>query len=668
MRVFLCEKPSQARDIARVLGVGQRGDGYLTGNGVSVTWGFGHLLEQAPPERYDPALKRWSLETLPILPSTWKMDIKTSGRKQFGVVKKLLDHATEVVVATDADREGETIARELLDHCGYRGKVTRLWLSALDEVSIRKALDSIKPGEATFPLYLAGLGRSRADWLVGMNLTRAYSVMAQQQGHQGLLSVGRVQTPTLRLVVDRDRAIENFVPKPFWEVVALFQAAHGEFTAKWKPRDDVLLDEAGRCINEEAARSLVQRASGGKGHVSHLETTRKREAQPLVMDLSSLQQEASRRFGYGAQQVLDIAQALYETHKATTYPRTDCRYLPMSQLEEAEVIVTALLHADQKLSSLRDRLELGRKSRVWNDSKITAHHGIVPTAIPCDLAKLSEAEHQVYDLIRRYYLAQFLPAHEYDQTEVMVELEQECFVATGRRVGVQGWRILFPRAVIGEGDDTGEESEDQALPTLTKQELCRVGRLEVLARKTTPPKPFTEGTLIAAMKHAARFVTDERLKSRLKETSGIGTEATRAGIIETLLKRGYINKQKRALVSTPTARQLIDALPSALTDPGMTALWEQALDDIAAGKMELQEFMARQASMVGKLVQHAQQATMMLPQQDYKKCPQCEAPMHKRQGKYGAFWGCSRYPDCMGMLRDETRGKRSRNKRKMVSP
>jgi DNA topoisomerase-3 len=668
VKLFLCEKPSQARDIARVVGAGTSGNGYLSGNGVMVTWGFGHLLEQAPPEGYDPALKRWSLETLPILPTTWKMEVKKSGRKQFDVVRKLLGQATDVVVATDADREGETIARELLDHCGYCGKVTRLWLSALDADSIRKALATIQPGEATYPLYLAGLGRSRADWLVGMNLTRAYSVLAQRQGHRGVLSVGRVQTPTLRLVVDRDREIENFVPKPFWDVVAHFHVEHGAFLAKWKPQDDALLDEAGRCVSEVAARSLVQRASGGQGQVSHLATTRKIESPPLVMDLSSLQQEASRRFGYGAQQVLDIAQALYETHKATTYPRTDCRYLPVSQLEDAEGIVTVLLHSDQTLSALRDRLELDRKSRVWNDSKITAHHGIVPTAIPCDLTKLNQAELQVYDLIRRHYLVQFLPPHEYDQTDVTVELEGESFLATGRRVCMDGWRLLFPRADTGEGDGTAEESDDQALPTLTQGEWCRVANLEVRAKKTAPPKPFTEGTLIAAMKHAARFVTDERLKSRLKESAGIGTEATRAGIIETLLKRGFIKKRKRALVSTPTARELIDALPNALTDPGMTALWEQALDDISAGRMDLQDFMARQASMVWKLVQHAHQATMTLPQQEHKTCPQCEALMHKRQGKYGAFWGCSRYPDCNGMLRDEARGKSARSKRKALSP
>ncbi len=654
MRLFLCEKPSQARDIARVLEAGKKGDGCLRGNGAVVTWGFGHLLEQAPPEAYDPALKRWALETLPIQPPSWKLEIKKDGRKQFSVIRKLLNEANEVVVATDADREGETIAREILDYCGYRGLVSRLWLSALDEASIRKALADIRPGDSTYPLYLAGLGRSRADWLVGMNLTRAYTVMARQQGHDGVLSVGRVQTPTLRLVVDRDREIANFVPKPFWEVVGRFQAGNGEFQAKWKPRDESLLDDAGRCISEAAARALVQRASGCQGRISYLETARKKEAPPLVMDLASLQQEGSRRFGYGAQQVLDIAQALYETHKATTYPRTDCRYLPVSQLKEAEGVVTALLQSDQELSSLRDQLDLSRKSRVWNDSKITAHHGIIPTTSPCDLSRMSEPERNLYDLIRRHFLAQFLSHHEYDQTDVVVQLEGEDFVATGRQVCVVGWRVLFPRVMKTEdGSDAGGKEDDgaaQALPSLSQGEACTVRAIDVVTKQTTPPKPFTEGMLIAAMKHAARFVTDERLKARLKETAGIGTEATRAGIIDTLLKRGFLKKQKRTLVSTPTAQQLISALPEMVTDPGMTALWEQALDDVASRRLELDEFMARQNALIGKLVQHAAGVTMTLPQQQTQKCPECGAAMRKRKGQYGGFWSCTRYPDCKGIV------------------
>ena len=652
-RLFLCEKPSQARDIGKVLGATRKGEGRLHGDGVTVTWAFGHLLEQAPPEAYDPAYKRWSLESLPIRPAQWKNTVRKDASKQFRVIQSLLEQCDEVVVSTDADREGETIGREILDACRYRGRVSRLWLSALDEASIRKALGNIRPGESTYSLYQAGLGRSRADWLVGINLTRAFSVLAQQQGHEGVLSVGRVQTPTLALVVRRDQEIANFVPKPFWEVLASLQAQGGTFEAKWKPVNDSWLDEEGRCINREAAQAVAARGQGGQASVVSVETSRKREGAPIVMDLGTLQQECSRRFGFGAQQVLDIAQSLYETHKATTYPRTDCRYLPTSMLSEVGVVVKALLHSDSSLSPVIERLDQNLKSRVWNDSKITAHHGIIPTTAPCQLGLMNDDERRVYDLIRRYYLAQFLPAYEFDQTDVRLDLAGETFMASGRQVRVAGWKILFPRGK-GEGQEDSDADEDestgsQALPPLRQGENCTVIDLGVKDRQTQPPKPFTEGMLISAMRNAARFVTDERLKARLRASAGIGTEATRAGIIETLLKRGFLRKKGRAIMSTPLGQGLIATLPPQISNPGMTALWEQALDQVAEGAMTLDEFMQRQNVLLDKLIGLAlQQPRLNLPEAPSETCPKCQARMRKRQSANGPFWSCSRYPDCDG--------------------
>lgn len=668
-RLFLCEKPSQARDIGAVLGATRKANGCLQGDGVIVTWAFGHLLEQAPPEAYDPELKRWSLETLPIRPSQWKNTVRKDASKQFQVIKALLKQCSEVVVSTDADREGETIGREILDACRYQGRVSRLWISALDEASIRKALASIRPGEATYSLYQAGLGRSRADWLVGMNLTRAFSVLAKQQGHDGVLSVGRVQTPTLALVVRRDREIAQFVPKPFWEVVASLQAQGGTFQAKWLPANADWLDEEGRCINQDAARAVVARCQNGQATVVSVETSRKREAQPLVMDLGTLQQECSKRFGFGAQQVLDIAQSLYETHKATTYPRTDCRYLPTSMITEVGGVVKALLHSDQKLSPVIERLDQTLKSRVWNDSKITAHHGIIPTTASCRIDRMSEEEFRVYDLIRRHYLAQFLPAHEYDQTDAQLDLAGETFVASGRQVRVEGWKALFPRGK-GKGQDGDDDEQDvsgaQVLPPLRQGEGCSVTDLLVKDRQTQPPKPFTEGALISAMKNAARFVTDERLRARLRESAGIGTEATRAGIIETLLKRGFIRKKGRTIISTPVGQGLIAVLPPQISNPGMTALWEQALDQVAEGQMSLDDFMSRQTVMVKKLVDLAlQRPRLNLPEAPSETCPKCQAKMRKRKSSNGPFWSCSRYPDCDGTKPIGKKGKsktRSRSK------
>lgn len=652
-RLFLCEKPSQAHDIGKVLGATRKAEGCLHGDDVTVTWAFGHLLEQAPPEAYDPAFKKWSLETLPIRPVQWKNTVRKDAGKQFKVIQGLLKQCSEVVVSTDADREGETIGREILEACCYQGHVSRLWLSALDEASIRKALGNIRPGESTWPLYQAGLGRSRADWLIGMNLTRAFTVLAQQQGHEGVLSVGRVQTPALALVVRRDQEIANFVPKPFWEVLASLQAQGGTFQAKWKPVNDAWLDEEGRCINREAAQAVAARGQGGQASVASVETAHKHESAPLVMDLGTLQQECSRRFGFGAQQVLDIAQSLYETHKATTYPRTDCRYLPTSMLSEVGVVVTALLHSDRSLSPVIERLNQNLRSRVWNDSKITAHHGIIPTTSSCQVDRMNEAERQVYDLIRRHYLAQFLPTHEFDKTDARLELAGETFMASGRQVRVEGWKILFPRGKgKGHGDSDADEDESagsQVLPPLRQGETCAVVDLVVKDRQTQPPKPFTEGTLIAAMKNAARFVTDERLKARLRESAGIGTEATRAGIIETLFKRNFIRKKGRTIVSTPLGQGLIAALPPQISNPGMTALWEQALDQVAEGAITLDDFMQRQNVMLDKLIGLAlQQPRLNLPEVPSETCPLCQAKMRKRKSENGPFWSCSRYPECKG--------------------
>lgn len=644
MQLYLCEKPSQGRDVAKGLGATEKGEGCLKGHGVVVTWAFGHLLEQAPPEAYDPAYKRWALETLPIIPGEWKSEVKKETKKQFTVIRKLLSQASEVVVATDADREGESIAREILEQCGYRGSVKRLWLSALDDESVRKALGNLLPGEQTYPLYLSAMCRSRADWLVGMNLTRAYTVLAREQGYDGVLSVGRVQTPTLRLVVDRDRDIERFVPKPFWEVLGQFSASTGSFAAKWKPADEKLLDEEGRCINQQAAQAVAVKVAGGTGSITQLETRRKKEAPPLAFDLSTLQQEASRRWGYGAQDVLNAAQALYEKHKATSYPRTDCGYLPESQLSEAKQVVAAVMQSDSTLQPLQGHLDMSRKSRVWNDAKITAHHGIIPTLQPCKIDSMSEMERNLYDAIRRRYLAQFLPDHEYDHTTVTVNVGNEQFGTTGRKIVVPGWKAL-----VASGNDQ-DKKDEQTLPPLTLGESCHVVGVEVQNKQTAAPKSFTEGTLIAAMTNASRFVTDLQLKQLLREHEGIGTEATRAGVIETLLKRGYLERKKRAIVSTATARTLIDALPPMITDVGTTALWEQSLGDVQSGKLSLDTFMNRQEAVIRKLVQLAGNATMRLPVQPSKTCPECGSNMRKRNSERGAFWGCIRYPDCKGII------------------
>ena len=643
MKLFLCEKPSQGNDIAKVLGATKRGEGCLsTPDGqLMVTWGIGHLVEQLNPEEYDPAFKKWASETLPIIPGKWGLSPKKETKKQFNVVMKLIKQAKLVVIATDIDREGETIARELLDLAGFRGQIKRLWLSALDDTSIRKALGALKNNEETLPLYYAGLARSRADWLIGMNFSRLYTLLAQQKGYQGKpLSVGRVQSPTLSLVVNRDREIKNFIPKQHFTLQVMLSDGKQHFATQYVIPEQYC-DPDGLCLSAQVIQVANQQIQQlGQAKVESVETKRERQHAPLCFALSDLQSEANRLYGLGAQRVLDIAQSLYETHKATTYPRTDCGYLPESQLAEASRVIQYVLQSDQRLQPISAVLNLNQKSRVWNDKKITAHHGIIPTMVKVDISKMSDEEMKLYDLIRCRYLAQFLPISETDKTQIILKCGQHILSARGNVLVTPGWKILFGKS-LDEDDDA-----PQALPTLKQGQICQISETEIKTLQTSPPNHFTEGTLLTAMKNAARFVTDERLKQRLRETEGLGTEATRAGTIQGLIDKGFLQKKGKSLLATEAAMMLMDSLPTMLKDPGLTALWEQALNQIAERTLSLEVFMQKQETFVRHLMAECLKQGMSLGNIEIRKCPQCGAPMTKRNGKNGQFWGCSAYPTC----------------------
>ena len=620
MRLFLCEKPSQAKDIAQVLGATRRGEGCWVGAGVTVTWCIGHLLETAPPDSYDARYKRWVLSDLPIVPGRWKMLVKPKTASQYKAVKRLLGEAQELVIATDADREGEMIARELVEHCRYRGPIQRLWLSALDDASIRKALGALRAGAETFNLYQSALGRSRADWLIGMNMSRLFTLLGRQSGYQGVLPVGRVQTPTLRLVVDRDRSIADFVPQPFWAIeVQLLGNDALPFNAQWRAADEHC-DDQGRCLDQALAqRAAEAMRAAGEAQVQRLKTERVREAAPLPFDLGTLQEICSKKLGLGAQETLDIAQSLYETHKLITYPRSDCGYLPVSQHGEAPSILAALAQVDSSLGELAPYLDPRRKSRAWNDAKVGAHHGIIPTAATRAFERLTGKPRAVYTLIRARYLAQFLPAHEYDRTQADFDCAGQALRAVGKQIVEPGWKRALPEALAAS---RGREAPvPQTLPSLREGQTCPIHDLIFKDLWTQPPKPFTEGDLIKAMKNVAKLVDDPKLKQKLKDTTGIGTEATRAGIIQGLLDRGYLTKQGKALAATPAAFSLIDAVPRAIADPGTTAIWEQALDMVQGGEMSLEEFVSKQSAWMSKQVERCKgvRLTISGPAAPWKK-------------------------------------------------
>jgi DNA topoisomerase-3 len=479
-----------------------------------------------------------------------------------------------------------------------------------------------------------------------MNLSRLFTLLGRRAGYDGILSVGRVQTPTLRLVVDRDRAIASFVSVPYWEVDVHLSSMGQPFIASWQPPSSGR-DEAGRCLQQTLARQTAQAISCSKtAAVLSLQTEHSREAPPLPFDLSTLQEVCSRKLGLGVQEVLNIAQALYETHKATTYPRSDCRYLPESMFNEVPGVFDALLKTDPALRPTLGRVDRSLHSRVWNDAKVTAHHAIIPTTEPANLARMSEQERQVYELIRSHYLAQFLPHHEFDRTQVELQCGAERLTAVGKQILVQGWKGLL----YENTEDDEPSQKPQILPILQQGTQCAVDDVELKSMRTTALKPLTEGDLIKAMKNVAKLVNDPRLKQKLRDTTGIGTEATRAGIIKGLIDRGYLLKKKRALMASAAAHTLIEAVPAAVADPGMTAIWEQALDEIEAGRSTLDAFVAKQANWIAQLVAHCGSLTLAMPVEAGPACPICDASMLRRKGKSGLFWSCYRYPDCKGTM------------------
>ena len=606
MRLFIAEKPSLGRAIADVLPKPHRkGDGYIEcGNGQVVTWCIGHLLEQAQPDVYDSRYARWSLADLPIVPEKWQLQPRASVTKQINVIKRLLGEASEIVHAGDPDREGQLLVDEVLDYLQLpaekRQRVQRCLINDLNPQAVERAIGRLRANSEFIPLCVSALARARADWLYGINMTRAWTLLGRNAGYQGVLSVGRVQTPVLGLVVRRDEEIENFVAKDFFEVKAHIVTPKDErFTALWQPSEacEPHQDEEGRLLNRTLAEHVVKRISGQPAHVTRYNDKQESEPAPLPFSLSSLQIEAAKRFGLSAQNVLDICQKLYETHKLITYPRSDSRYLPEEHFAGRHSVMKAIgVHAPDLLP--QPAIDADRRNRCWDDKKVDAHHAIIPTA-RSSTVNLHENEAKVYGLIARQYLMQFCPDAMFRKCEIELDIANGKFLAKARFLAQAGWRTLLGNK------ERDEENDGTPLPVVAKGDelLCEKG--EVVERQTQPPRPFTDATLLSAMTGIARFVQDKDLKKILRATDGLGTEATRAGIIELLFKRGFLHKKGRSILSTDAGRALIHSLPEMAARPDMTAHWESVLTQISEKQCRYQDFMQ---PLVGTLYQLIDQA------------------------------------------------------------
>lgn len=651
MRLIIAEKPSLGREIAGVLGFEKKeSNSIITKSGDRVTWAFGHLLIQAEPDHYLPAdlpksksgAKQWRLEDLPILPDQFVMTTKDKEIYAHVMqIGKWLNECDSVIHAGDPDREGQIIVDEVLEILGNKKPVQRIWLQDLTHKGISKALHNMKDNAQYKPLYQAALGRQRADWLVGMNLTRAMTLI---NTNRNMLSVGRVQSSVLRLIVDRDLAIENFVSKDFFELYA--NTVNG-INAKYT-MPDAMLDAQGYCINKALLEAVKSSVEGKTLTVDSVETKREKRNAPLPFSLSALQKEANKKLGLSASRTLEVAQSLYE-QKLTSYPRTDCQYLSENQHAQADEILNSLKgEYMQQVMGATPSL----KSSAYNDKKVTAHTAIIPTGK--DASGLTGDEKAVFDMIARVFIAQFYPARETDVTEIKLSADEHKFTAKGKTVVHAGWSMVF-------GSD---EEADKSLPVVKEGDALDVQSLEIQSKKTTPPARFNEGTLIDAMVSVAKYVDDPEQKAMLKEVDGIGTEATRGNILETLKKREYIEVKGKQIISTAKGRDLISILPEELKSPVLTAKWESDLTAIANQEASLIDFESRIRDFVKSQIAHVKTMSVSIGQSKEQQaeqeslgtCPKC-GKGHIIQGKKG--YGCSAWKGgCDFVIWQEIAGKK----------
>ena len=652
-KLVIAEKPSVARDVARIIGATAKRDGYIEGNGYIVSWTVGHLCGIAPPDKQNKAWTRWDLGTLPMIPGRFKLEVLSKTKQQFNILKKLLNDpdVTEAVAATDAGREGELIFRRVYQSAGCKKPIRRLWLSSMTDEAIRHAFANIRAGSDYNHLAAAAYARAESDWLIGMNETRAFTLKCGGE----LLTVGRVQTPVLAMLVTRRQEIENFKPQTYWELEAWFEHNDIAFKATWH-RPPKFKDT--RILARETCDLIYQKCSGHPAEVQSASQKRGRSQPPLLYDLTSLQRTCNARFGFSAKKTLTVAQALYEKQKAITYPRTDSQYISADIFKTLAAHFRAVRgHYVEIIAQLRQCFEQkAAKYRVVNDKQVTDHHAIIPTTRQVDLAALTDDQRKVYDLVCRRQLAAFLPAAEFQTTVIWLAINGEKFKTQGKVFEKLGWLAAEPWAI----------KSDTALPALQKGQNLEPKELKAVEKQTKAPSHFTDATILRAMETAGKLVADDELARAMKER-GLGTPATRAQIIEALLekKRGYAERRGKTIVATDkgveTVRIIHDLLPEALS-PELTGEWEFKLKQVEKGQTTYHDFMKNIKAYVAASIERVKQSKVEFklstapprPQKEdgsgggsdivLGKCPLCGGDVVETPKAYGcARWretGC----------------------------
>jgi DNA topoisomerase-3 len=626
--LVLAEKPSVARDIARVLNCKQKSKGYIEGPNYVVTWALGHLVTLAEPDDYDKRLKQWRMEDLPMLPENMKLKVIRQTSHQFQVVKGLMKRQDikDLIIATDAGREGELVARWIMVMVKWRKPFRRLWISSQTDKAVREGFAHLQPGSAYNNLFDAAVCRAEADWLIGLNVTRTLTCKFNAQ-----LNAGRVQTPTLAMIVDREKEIQHFRPVDYWTLRANF----GDYFGDWRGPD------GGRIYELARAEEILARIRGQEGILREVKTEAKKEPAPLAYDLTELQRDANRRYGWSAHKTLAVLQDLYERHKIVTYPRTDSRYITgdiVPTLPDRLKGMAAGPYQTLVKPLLQKPLKPGK--RFVNDSKVSDHHAIIPTEQPLNLGALDPDEKRLYDLVARRFLAVLYPPFSFNQTTIITVVKGEKFYSRGKVVTDQGWRAVQVSPVDKE-ENNEERVPEQMLNLYQQGKKVPTKSAKISKQKTKPPARYNEATLLSAMENCGRLVEDKELRESIKG-SGLGTPATRAEIIEKLIHTSYIERHGKELVPTSKGMQLLGLVPEALRSPELTAQWEQRLADIARGKAQKAEFMSDIRKDTTQLVHSIRMdSTVYKPDNVSKsKCPQCGRYMLIVNGRRGKILAC----------------------------